>query len=346
MTVNEDHFALVIGVDDYPNYRSLNGAKRDAQDFRDWLIDRETGGGLKDEHVWLVLSDDDPARPIHKHIDDALEKLLDAAATDAARLYIYFSGHGLSRSKTATDLCLAEWSRRRNGLALDSADYLEMLSDSGRFPEIIMLLDCCRIRKVRRRALPPTIDPARPGDNAPEVRTFVAYATEFLNLAHEVAVEADELDPDTLPLVRGHFTQALIQGLRGAAAESTGGVKASRLKEHLEVRTPEIALLSQHHQTPEVVNGLLSNPEPIFGSALPLDVRLTMSVEINFQSADDRHFVLEDGNLDIIKEGTAAGGPWSLDLPRGQYFVREENKSAGVHLRISGHEMETINVTV
>ena len=100
MTVNEDHFALVIGVDDYPNYRSLNGAKRDAQDFRDWLIDRETGGGLKDEHVWLVLSDDDPARPIHKHIDDALEKLLDAAATDAARLYIYFSGHGLSRSKT------------------------------------------------------------------------------------------------------------------------------------------------------------------------------------------------------------------------------------------------------
>jgi len=347
MALHQDHFALVIGVDDYPKYRSLNGAKQDAHDFHDWLLDPVSGGGLPADNAWLVLSSPQPARPIHNDIDDALVALLDRTGSHAERLYLYFSGHGLSRTNTATDLCLSQWSMRRKGLALDSEDYLSMLSDSGIFREIVLLLDCCRIRKVRRRALRPTLDPARPADGAASTRTFVGYATEFLNAAHEAALdEASDQDDSGGPVVRGHFTRALISALQGAAADPKGGVMASKLKNYLEVHTPEIACLANHTQKPEIRNGLPSNPEPVFGSALPPASPPTVPVVISFSTPDDRKFVLENGNLDVIMQATARDGVRNLDLSRGNYFLREQNGPAETSIRITGHETEPVNVAV
>jgi len=91
------HFALVVGIDHYPRFRSLKGARKDAEDFHAWLIDPD-GGGVPAANVELVLSKEDPVRPIHDDIDDALEKILFFKARGGGgnkRLYLYFSGHGL-----------------------------------------------------------------------------------------------------------------------------------------------------------------------------------------------------------------------------------------------------------
>ena len=347
MPTHDNHYALVVGIDHYPKFRPLNGARQDAQDFIGWLKDKNTGGGLPEKNIFEVLSENNPPRPIHEHIDDALENLLELADEGVGkRLYLYFSGHGLSRTNTATDLCLAKWSTRRKGLALDSEDYLSMLMGSGIFEEIVMILDCCRIRKVRSRALPPTIDFARPGDNASGSRSFVGYATEFLNAAHEAALEDEDVEIDATPIVRGHFTRALIDALEGGAADDTGGVTAERLKEYLEVHTPEIAKLANHIQKPEVVNGFTANPATRFGSASPPAKPPTVAVAVSFATANDRVFVLENGNLDIIKQAPSNSSDWQqLHLQRGNYALRAQDSDDIVNIRVTGHETEKINVT-
>lgn len=345
MAKQPNHYALVVGIDDYPNFRSLKGAKRDAKDFAEWLVDDVTGGGIPSANLQLVLSKKNPLRPIHEDIDDALDVILDGVdQAPGERLYLYFSGHGLARSNTGTDLCLAKWSTRRKGLALDSEDYLSMLMESGRFREVIMLLDCCRIRKIRKRALPPTNDPAKPDDLAAKSRSFVGHATEFLNAAHEAATANDVVDNANDPIVRGHFTRALIKALKGEAAEVGGGVRASRLKEYLEINTPEIAKLAKHSQMPEVQNGLPANPDPIFGSATPPAHPNTVSVKVSFANPQLGQIILEDGNLTAIKQGVSSSGPWSLKLKRGNYVLRDQNGAAERSIRITGHESGVVNV--
>lgn len=260
------HYALVVGIDHYPRFRSLKGARKDAEDFHAWLIDPD-GGGVPPENVKLVLSKEDPLRPIHDDIDDALEGiLLKARRGDGKkRIYLYFSGHGLGRSNLGADLCLASWSKLQRARALDSSGYLKLLMGCGCFREVIFLLDCCRVREVRAHALPPGIDLPAPGDDAPNCRSFIGYATEFMSAAYEVETGQTNGKSD----VRGHFTRALMDALKGAAAELTGGVRASKLKEYLEVNTPLIAKANSHIQKPEVVNGLDAAEEPLFGHARP-----------------------------------------------------------------------------
>src|SRR5262245_62117290 len=124
MPVCERDFALVVGVNDYPGYRTLKGAIEDACDFERWLLDQAEGGGLVREHCKLVKSSPAPVRPIHYDIDDALTELKSAMGKKPGRrFYLYFSGHGLARRSVGADLCLAGWSEDRRNDALDSEHY-------------------------------------------------------------------------------------------------------------------------------------------------------------------------------------------------------------------------------
>jgi hypothetical protein len=342
--IRQNHYALVVGIDDYPDYRSLNGAKQDALDFVDWLRNSDRGGGLPPENLKLVLSEPNPPRPYQHEIDDGLSEIWSATkGSPAERLYIYFSGHGLARSNLATDLCLAKWSRLRMGLALDSQDYLDVVLSSANFREVVMLLDCCRVRLVRRRALPSTIDLARPGE-AQQSRAFIAYATEFQSKAYEAATDEEfEDDDDTRPIVRGHFTHALIDGLKGGAARAGSGVTASSLKEYLELHTPEVARQAGHKQKPEIINGFSATDDPKFGDAMPPASGVVLKVEFGPARSGDE-LVLENGTLDLVRRGDASSGPWEIPgLPRGQYLLRDMGNGDERSVRITGAE-ETVNV--
>src|SRR5262245_35036303 len=90
-------FALVVGVDDYPRFRSLRGARRDAERFYEWVT-AAGGGAVNAEHARLIRSQPEPAAPLQHQIDDALLELMEAADRQRGgrRLYFYFSGHGAS----------------------------------------------------------------------------------------------------------------------------------------------------------------------------------------------------------------------------------------------------------
>jgi hypothetical protein len=340
MPEHVSHYALVVGIDDYPRFRSLKGARKDAEDFHAWLTNLDDGGGVPPANVELVLSKEDPVRPIHEDIDDALEKILSKAGRDGGekRLYLYFSGHGLGRTNSGVDLCLASWSKLQRARALDSSRYLDLLMGCGHFQEVIFLLDCCRVREIRANALPPGIELPAPGDSAPACRSFIGYATEFMNAAYEA--ETSQAGD-----VRGHFTRALIEALKGAAAEQGGGVRASKLKEYLEVNTPLIAKANNHFQKPEVVNGFNSIEEPLFGHAKPRPSVPDLTVNITFTSVANGEAVVEDGQLRELKRGVVDTGPWRIPVSgRTMLLVRILPNGPEKIIRVQGDETEQLHV--
>ena len=347
MAVNADHYALVVGIDDYPDFNPLNGAKNDANAFAAWLQNDAIGGGVPDDNLELVLSESDPVQPIQDDIDDALKRLFDSAKDNAAsRLYIYFSGHGVAHTAFATNLCLAKWSKRRTGAALDSMNYLECAVEMGVFDEIVLFMDCCRTRTRGRNALHYQFPPITPGPIA--TKTFVGYATEYLLAAHEATViDEDTLPDDDTDEVRGHFTRALIEALEGHAARPQGGVTASALKKYLDARTVEIASTANHRQRPEIQDGLDSHPEPVFGSAVPIpdDQQNTVTVRILFGQNRVGPMRFEDGNLDSLQEGLGSDGPWQISgLKRGTYAIVDIGTDEYKTVRITGDEQEVVDV--
>src|SRR5262245_21195761 len=70
-------FGLVVGVDHYPRFSSLQGAVSDAARFHAWLCDAD-GGGLALEHSRLVLSRPNPLSPLQDEVDEQLLEIVTA----------------------------------------------------------------------------------------------------------------------------------------------------------------------------------------------------------------------------------------------------------------------------
>jgi len=344
-----DHFGLVVGIDDYPRFRGLSGAKSDARDFHAWLTDTDTGGGLATANAELVLSRPDPARPIQDDIEEAIERLFIAAnGITARRFYLYFSGHGIARKPTTTDLCLATWSLTRSAAALDSTSYLDMVLASGLFREVVFFMDCCRVRHHTSSALPTTLSFASPGTGASKARSFLAYATEYLQSAYEVAEPRDSetgsgsADTD----VHGHFTRALLRALRGAAADAPGGVRASELAEYLQVHVPLIAREHGHTQEPIVSTDFSRIDEPRFGSAAPRAATPTSTiVRITIDPRRSGKIVVVDGTLVERASVDAAVGTIDLTVTRPTLLLVRNPPTDDVHhVRVEGPQ-EVLRVT-
>ena len=208
MTADSDA-ALVVGIADYPFLNPLDGSVRDAGRVADWLMTR---GGLPEANLELVLSDGRPqGHPILQEIDDAFDRIFEQARSrgTARRLYVYFAGHGCSREIEHVALLMANADLQRLNRAMNASEYRDALAQR-LFPEQIYLFDCCRNydRSVTGRGPEWTFDEATaPMQDSIQV---VLYAAGFTEYANERNLIYDHK--------RGLFTEALIEGLNGAAA--------------------------------------------------------------------------------------------------------------------------------
>ena len=292
-------FGLVVGVDHYPRFRSLQGAVADATRFHAWLCEAD-GGGVAPEHARLVVSRPDPAAPLQDEVDEQLLELVKAADAvgGGRRLYFHFSGHGAgSPDESGEDvaLLLAKWSRSLARLALSTDEYRGALGGMGLFEEIAISLDCCRTTAERAVGLPPTLT-HRPRAQRCATRTFIAYATEAGRSAFEI--------PDH-ELWQGVFTRCLLTILRC----SPYGISASALKRSLEYE------VASNGQQAHVVNGLREGS--MFGRRGMLP-RLV----ITFVQAHGR-VRLRNGRRLIIAEHDVGPEPWELPLEAGLYKLED-----------------------
>ena len=117
--MNSEDFAIVVGINAYPQLTPLRGALQDANMFKNWLISPK-GGDLPDTNVKTILSPDgfasDPfdASPIKRDIDRALRDFglgnidLEDPQPIGRRLYFYFSGHGVGPNFDEVAMLMAD----------------------------------------------------------------------------------------------------------------------------------------------------------------------------------------------------------------------------------------------
>lgn len=311
----KDDFAIVIGINDYPEFRPLEGAIADATSFTKWLRDGN-GGGLSDwpddpngRRIWLVTSTAKPEpRPEQKHVDNALADLIRVADANGGgrRLYFYFAGHGARATDAVANvaLLLADWSRERARLGLSSERYTDGLREYRLFEEIAVFLDCCRsdVRDdIGQLIGMPSMVTLNPQTRTDKTDVFIAYASRV----GQVSFERRHGGP-----VQGVFTHCLLELLH------KGPIAAGIMKDALERD------VKRHHtgQRAEVINGFDANA--VFGvSPLP---------ELCITFTPGRGPVqLLDGALQVVAEHDPATGPWTRRAMKTGLYKLKDRAGAG-----------------
>jgi hypothetical protein len=204
----EQDYALVIGIAHYPGLRSLEGPVLDAQRIKRWLLER---AGLPEENVEPVMSREQiEERPVLEEVDKALGRILKKAKSGARRLYVYFAGHGCSEAIGHIALLMANADLDNFGRSMNATEYRDAMAQR-LFPEQVYLFDCCRNydRRVLGRRPELTVDPKVPP--VPGLVQIVLYAAGFHEFARESHIIWEEKR-------QGLFTEALLEGMEGAAA--------------------------------------------------------------------------------------------------------------------------------
>jgi len=332
--MNENDYAVVIGVDHYPDFAPLNGAVNDAKKVHEWLLAPDGGALLKD-NCKLIVSGQNNDIPIQDTIDQAFAEIIQKIGnTEGRRLYFYFSGHGMS-DFDAEDIamCLRRWSATMRRSAISCRKYRRTLQTSGRFAELVFWIDCCRIRNIRSGGMEPTFDWPRPADSASETRYFLGFATSYLNPSFEVeagAAAGEEYE--------GIFTRVLLAGLKGGAAKD-GQVTAQSLKEYLDVNVPRWANENNRHQTPDVSYNFLHDQLPIIGNAKKAS---DINVRFSFSPSRIGGIELVDKGLNPVHQSSVDDWPEAILLEPGDYeiidLVNNESKRFKVSM-VSGLEV-------
>jgi hypothetical protein len=290
-----DH-AIVVGIARYPALGEggqpldLKGPLNDVEAVVGWLAD-PAGGDVPAEHIQVITSPPPGApaagrvpTPTVVELEEALQNLdrIAQASREAMRgeqvgrrLYIYMSGHGFSPARERGCLYAAN-ARERSGDNVHASAWLAWLQDAGYFREFVLWMDCCMNRMLflppRDPPLPPVNAPVPPGPS------FVAFAAQRPLKAVEASI------PEDGGRTHGLFTWALLEGLRGAAADTHGRVTGRSLADWL--RNAQGARLSEADRNdpevatePEVVR---EDPGLVFARGIR---RRTYAVALSFPAA-------------------------------------------------------------
>ena len=261
MEKNKLHFGVVVGINRYPDIRHLRLAKGDAEKFAAWLLDPQGGALLSKEdsgkllpegHVATIVVDDalvpdglprENARPVKQEVFQAFHKFRRAIEAhveahpedwERTRFYFYVSGHGIAPDARDAALLLADAGEEAYDENISCDRLLSFLGKRQPFREVVIFADCCRERvgNVPLGAVPGTLPDK---DNGPILTAFCC-ATYFGDLAYEPP-QGDNPDKQ-----RGYFTQALLEGLRGQAAElpGYGEINSNTLAKYVRQRVQDL----------------------------------------------------------------------------------------------------------
>jgi hypothetical protein len=351
------HYALVVGIDRYPNLDggryNLRCPQEDASAFGKWFQETQTDSASVKEKsqrfrviTRQIPADRRPPAPVVYEIISALEDLIQAfqdrlrpfrdtpkyeASWRASRLYLYVSGHGLDFTADDSVLLTAD---ARDGIipvsTFSVANALSRLTTSFSFAEVLVFADCCR---QWRKGTPlyffeqvedPPLRPHPP-------KTFVASAAKFSLRAYEPKAEHN--------LSNSIFTMALLDGLRGQAADPrTGIISTNRLKGYLYEQVPSLSLkFNGEKQEPDIkgANFEIAQVAPLKSPAsgsLPLRI-ITISIAAASAFEADRKLQLfaNIGHLQPPEQlplnHDASTGEYTVGLTDGLYLIVLEGDS-------------------
>lgn len=230
-------FALVIGVDEYQDTQigKLEGASNDAKMLADALVHY---AGFPSDQVILFTRDQPPdRRPTRGNILRRLSNLRTIVPKDGL-LLVSFAGHGMERDGRA--YLLPADAQVNGDLALleetaINADVIRNWIHQTGIGQVVMILDACRNNPSEGRgdAIKPLTEAYARGFNFDvrnrEINAFVTlYATEIGQVAYEFKEKK-----------QGYFTWALVEGLKGGAANEQGEITLAGLIRYLQEAVPK-----------------------------------------------------------------------------------------------------------
>lgn len=242
---NPEDYAVVIGIDRYAGLPHLKAASRDAARFTEWLL-RPDGGGLPEKNVHfipsiLVPGDPFQSKPVLQDIEAALWRIgLLQYRRVGRRLYFYFAGHGVGPAFNEVAMLLA--TAGLGGLANVGLTHVQdFFHRAAVFDEIVYILDCCREERVAV-CTGLTFNPV-PRAGIPPTNDFVLLASVYRGMAYEPFDETNAAR-------RGLMTEALLEGLNGAAGaiDTQGRITSDTVSAYVQRRVRELATQAEVDQ--------------------------------------------------------------------------------------------------
>jgi uncharacterized caspase-like protein len=225
-------WALVIGIDRYEDSQiaQLSGAANDAKFLADALI---RYAGFPEDQVILITSDSSTNRPTRGNILRRLSNLRGVVPKDGL-LFIAFAGHGIERGGHAyllpTDSQVSDDLRLLEDTAVNVTRIRDTIKEAG-IQQVVFIVDACRNEPTSGRAdaeNPLTASYINGFNFDVRNKEVTAFATLFATSKGKISFESKDKR-------QGYFTAALIEGLKGNAANSRGEVTLASLVDYLEV---------------------------------------------------------------------------------------------------------------
>ncbi|HSE15605.1 MAG TPA: caspase family protein [Pyrinomonadaceae bacterium] len=228
-------WALIVGVDQYRDgqINSLNGSANDAKALANALI---TYAGFPADQV-IVLSTDktEDRQPTRINILTYLSNLASLVPKDGLFLFS-FAGHGIERSGQAFLIPSDARLSRDISLLEESAVSVTRMHDRIRaigVGQVIVLLDACRNDPGGRAGAANNMSAAYTKFNFDvRNREVEAFATLYATAVGQRAYEYIEKK-------QGYFTWAIVEALKGGAANDKGEVTLSALLRYVQENVPK-----------------------------------------------------------------------------------------------------------
>lgn len=253
LPVSAKRWALVIGVDKYqdPQISPLKGSDNDARMIANALV---RYAGFPQDQV-ILLSTDQPMerQPTRVNILRRLSNLSTAVPKDGL-LLVSFAGHGMERGGQAfllpADAQISDQISFLEETAISMTRVKERIKETG-VGQVLLLLDACRNDPGGRADAPNNLTNAYTSAFNFDTRNreVQAFATVYATGIGQRAYEYTEKK-------QGYFSWAVVEGLKGGAANDKGEVTLSQLVKYVQDTVPKrlaIDLGSTKQQKPFAV---------------------------------------------------------------------------------------------
>ncbi|HKO62368.1 MAG TPA: tetratricopeptide repeat protein [Pyrinomonadaceae bacterium] len=236
LPVGSKRWALVIGVDKYqdPQISPLKGSDNDARLIADALI--RYAGFPPDQVILLATNQPLERQPTRVNILRRLSNLSTAVPKDGL-LLISFAGHGMERGGHAfllpADAQISDQISFLEETAISINRVKERIKETG-VGQVVVMLDACRNDPGGRADAPNQLSAAYTNVFNFDVRNreVQAFATIYATGIGQRAYEYTEKK-------QGYFSWAMVEALKGGAANDKGEITLSQLVKYVQENVPK-----------------------------------------------------------------------------------------------------------
>jgi len=233
-------FALIVGVDKYADTQitTLGGASNDARALAGALV--QYAGFPADQVILLASTEPAERQPTRGNILRRLSNLAAVVPKDGLLLFA-FASHGMERGGQAfllpSDAQVSDDVTLLEQTAVNVAQIKDWVRKTG-VKQVVLILDACRNDPAGRANVDNPLTPTYTRGFNFDVRNreVEAFATLYATAIGHRAFEYKEKK-------QGYFTWALVEGLRGAAANERGEVTLANLIKYLQDRVSKQVLI-------------------------------------------------------------------------------------------------------